>query len=63
MQWLRWLRWTLTVVAVLALAAFGLAWWGMRQSLPQLDGEARALSLTAAATIERDAAALVRHEL
>jgi penicillin amidase len=56
MKWLRWLRWTLLVIAVLALAAFGAAWWAMRQSLPQLDGEAIASSLSAAATIERDAA-------
>ena len=56
MKWLRWLRWTLIVVAVLALAAIGLAWWAMRQSLPQLDGQAAAPSLAAEATIERDAA-------
>ena len=56
MKWLRWLRWTLIVVAVLALAAFGLAWWAMRQSLPQLDGRADASGLGAEASIERDAA-------
>ena len=38
-RWLRWLRWTLLVVAVLAVLAFGLAWWAMRQSLPQIDGD------------------------
>jgi penicillin amidase len=56
MRWLRWLRWTLLVVAVLALAAAGLAWWALRQSLPQLDGRADAPALAADATIERDAA-------
>jgi len=56
MKWLRWLRWTLIVAAVLALAAFGLAWRAMRQSLPQLDGRADAPALVAEATIERDAA-------
>ena len=56
MQWLRWLRWTLIVIAVLALATFGLAWWAMRQSLPQLDGVVSAPALSAEATIDRDAA-------
>jgi penicillin amidase len=56
MKWLRWLRWTVIVVAVLALATFGLAWWALRQSLPQLDGGADVVSLTAAASIERDTA-------
>ncbi|MEO8061469.1 MAG: penicillin acylase family protein [Pseudomonadota bacterium] len=55
MKWLRGARWTLIVVAVLALAAFGLAWWALRQSLPQLDGRADAPSLGAQASIERDA--------
>lgn len=55
MRWLRWLRWTLLVVAALAALAFGLGWWGMRQSLPQIEGEASAPTLTAQATIERDA--------
>jgi len=55
MRWLRWLRWTLLVVAGCALIAFGLAWWAMRQSLPRLDGEFSAATLTAGVTIERDA--------
>jgi penicillin G amidase len=56
MKWLRWLRWTVIVIATLALAAFGLAWWLLRQSLPQLDGRTNAPGLTAEASIERDAA-------
>jgi penicillin amidase len=55
MHWLRWLRWTLLVVASLAVLAFGLAWWALRQSLPQVEGSASAPSLAAEATIERDA--------
>ncbi len=55
MRWLRWLRWTLLVVAGLAVLAFGLAWWALRQSLPQVEGSASAPSLAAEATIERDA--------
>jgi len=55
MRWLRWLRWTLLVVAGLAAIAFGLAWWAMRQSLPQIDGNASAPALGSEATIERDA--------
>ena len=55
MRWLRWLRWTLIVIAVCAALAFGLAWWAMRQSLPQLAGNADAPGLGAQATIERDA--------
>jgi len=55
MRWLRWLRWTGLVVAVVAALAFGIAWWAVRQSLPQLDGQAVVPALAAAATIERDA--------
>ena len=55
MRWLRWLRWTLIVIAGCAVLAFGLAWWAMRGSLPQLDGSAAAPGLAAAARIERDA--------
>src|SRR6187401_326957 len=55
MRWLRWLRWTLLVVAGLAAIAFGLAWWAMRQSLPQIDGNANAPGLGSEASIERDA--------
>src|SRR5690349_15744349 len=55
MKWLRWLRWTLLVVAVVAALAFGLAWWALRQSLPQIDGVARVGTLGAAATLARDA--------
>jgi penicillin G amidase len=55
MRWLRWLRWTLLVIAVLAAIAFGLAWWAMRQSLPQIDGNASAPGLGSEASIERDA--------
>ncbi|MEJ0085424.1 MAG: penicillin acylase family protein [Pseudomonadota bacterium] len=56
MRWMRGARWTVIVVAVLAFTAFGLAWWAMRQSLPQLDGRADAPELTAETSIERDAA-------
>jgi len=55
MRWLRWLRWTLLVIAGLAAIAFGLAWWAMRQSLPQIDGSAGAKGLGSEASIERDA--------
>jgi len=55
MRWLRWLRWTLIVIAVCALLAFGAGWWALRQSLPPLDAEIGAATLTATATIERDA--------
>jgi penicillin amidase len=55
MRWLRWLRWTLIVVAVLAAAAFGTAWYAMRQSLPQIEGVVIAPGLGSPATIERDA--------
>jgi penicillin amidase len=55
MRWLRWLRWTLLVVAALAAVAFGLAWWAMRQSLPQIEGSIDAPGLAATATLERDA--------
>lgn len=54
MKWLRWLRWTLLVVAVVAAAAFGLAWWAMRQSLPQLDGTVSVAGIQGKSTIERD---------
>ncbi len=55
MRWLRWLRWTLIVIAGCAVLAFALAWWAMRQSLPQIDGSAAAPGLAAEALIERDA--------
>src|SRR4249920_773943 len=55
MRWLRWLRWTLLVVAGLAVLAVGLLWWAMRQSLPQIEGTASAATLSAEASIERDA--------
>jgi penicillin G amidase len=55
MRWLRWLRWTLLVVAGLAALALGLAWWAMRESLPMVEGTVSAPSLTAEASIERDA--------
>jgi penicillin amidase len=55
MRWLRWLRWTLLVVAGLAVLAGALGWWAMRQSLPQIDGDASLSGLAAEATIERDA--------
>ena len=54
MRWLRWLRWTLLVVAGFAVLAAGLGWWAMRQSLPQIEGEASLPGLAAEATIERD---------
>lgn len=60
MRWLRWLRWTLLAVAVIVLLSFAAAWWALRLSLPQLDGEvavtAPLAGLGAPATIERDAA-------
>ena len=52
---MRWLRWTGLAIAVLALLAFGLAWWVLHRSLPQLDGTLAASTLSAPATIERDA--------
>ena len=55
MKWLRWLRWTLGFIVVCVALAFGLAWWALRQSLPQLDGTANAPALGAEAAIERDA--------
>src|SRR5690349_9143774 len=55
MRWLRWLRWTLVGIVVCVALAFGLAWWAVRQSLPQIDGDADAPSLSAEATLERDA--------
>jgi len=54
MRWLRWLRWTLLVVAGFAVLAVGFLWWAMRQSLPQIEGEASLPGLAAEATIERD---------
>ena len=51
---LRWLRWTLLVVAGFAVLAVGFLWWAMRQSLPQIEGEASLPGLAAEATIERD---------
>jgi len=53
---MRWLRWILVGLVAIALLAFVLAWWSLRRSLPPLDGERAAAGLTAAATIERDAA-------
>ena len=55
MKWLRWLRWTLLGIVVCAALAIGLAWWAMRQSLPQIEGTANAPGLGSEATIERDA--------
>ncbi|HEU5137066.1 MAG TPA: penicillin acylase family protein [Steroidobacteraceae bacterium] len=55
MRWLRWLRWTLGFIVVCAALAFGLAWWALRQSLPQIEGTAKAPALGAEAIIERDA--------
>ena len=52
MKWLRWLRWTLLGIVVCAALAWGLAWWAMRQSLPQIEGAAKAPSLANEATIE-----------
>ncbi|HEY6125937.1 MAG TPA: penicillin acylase family protein [Steroidobacteraceae bacterium] len=54
MKWLRWLRWTLLGIVVCVALAFGLAWWALRQSLPQLDGTANAPAIGAEAAIERD---------
>jgi penicillin amidase len=55
MKWLRWLRWTLLGIVVCVALAFGLAWWALRQSLPQLDGTTNAPAIGAEAAIERDA--------
>jgi penicillin amidase len=55
MKWLRWLRWTLLGLVVCVALALGLAWWAVRQSLPQIDGTANAPALGQEATIERDA--------
>jgi len=55
MKWLRWLRWTLSGIVVCVALASGLAWWAMRQSLPQIEGTANAAGLGSYATIERDA--------
>ena len=55
MKWLRWLRWTLGFIVVCVALAFGCAWWALRQSLPQLDGNANAPTLGSEAVIERDA--------
>jgi penicillin amidase len=42
------------IVVCVALAV-GLAWWTMRQSLPQIEGTVKAAGLAAQATIDRDA--------
>jgi penicillin amidase len=55
MRMLRWLRWTLIVIAGFAAIAFALAWWAMRQSLPQIDGLLETEGLAAGVAIERDA--------
>ena len=55
MKWLRWLRWTLGFIVVCVALAAGLAWWAVRQSLPQIDGTASAPALGKEATLERDA--------
>ncbi len=55
MKWLRWLRWTLLGIVACVALALGLAWWAVRQSLPQIEGTASAPSLANEATIERDA--------
>jgi penicillin amidase len=55
MKWLRWLRWTLIGLVVCAAIAIGVAWWALRQSLPQIDGTASAPALGSESTIERDA--------
>jgi penicillin amidase len=52
----RWLRWILSGLVACALLAFLLGWWAMRRSLPPLDGAVPAPGLSAAATLERDAA-------
>jgi penicillin amidase len=52
---MKWLRWTLLVVVALTASGFLLAWFAMHRSLPRIDGEALEPTLTAPATIERDA--------
>lgn len=51
---LRILGWTFALVAGLALIAAVAAWLALRESLPQLDGEATLAGLTAPVSIERD---------
>ena len=55
MKWLRWLRWTLVGIVVCVAVAMGTAWWALRQSLPQIEGTAKAPSLAKEAIVERDA--------
>ncbi|MBT8098407.1 MAG: penicillin acylase family protein [Gammaproteobacteria bacterium] len=55
----RWFgRLLIAVVVVLALAT-GVAWWKLRASLPELDGEQLIAGLADAASIERDATGYV----
>jgi penicillin amidase len=53
--WWRALRRTLYVILILLLALAGVAYFTLRSSLPQLDGELRSADLAATTTIERDA--------
>jgi penicillin amidase len=52
---LQYLLSVLSVLLVLVLAAIAWAWWQMRGSLPQLDGERAVAGLAAPVKIERDA--------
>ena len=50
------LAWTLGTLAALVVAAVAAAWFALRASLPQLEGEAELPGLGAPVSVERDAA-------
>jgi len=52
---MRWLRRILILVIVACVAFAGVAWFALRGSLAQLDGEVVAAALSAPVTLERDA--------
>ncbi|MCD9028485.1 penicillin acylase family protein [Luteimonas sp. BDR2-5] len=55
----KWIRRLLAAIVVLVLAALLGAWWLLRGSLPQLDGELALPGLSAPATVARDALGVV----
>lgn len=57
---MKWIARALAALLVIVLLAVGGAWWTLRQSLPQLSGEARLAGLAAAVTVERDSLGVVR---